>query len=133
MQTEQLPPTSEAVAAKRRTLIVEDDRVSRTALVKILEQMGHEMDTAVTVAEGLSKLGQSPECVLLDLMLPDGSGVALLERIRRDALPIRVAVTTGTSDREMLEAVKRLKPDALFLKPLHLPDIARWLARPDSP
>jgi CheY-like chemotaxis protein len=122
---------SQGVAVKRKTLIVDDDRVSRTALVKILEQMGHELETAVTVAEGLAKLNLGPECVLLDLMLPDGSGVAVLERIRRDSLPIKVAVTTGTSDREMLEAVNRLKPDALFLKPLHLPDIARWLARPD--
>jgi CheY-like chemotaxis protein len=122
---------SQGVAVKRKTLIVDDDRVSRTALVKILEQMGHELETAVTVAEGLAKLNLGPECVLLDLMLPDGSGVAVLERIRRDSLPIKVAVTTGTSDREMLEAVNRLKPDALFLKPLHLPDIARWLARPE--
>jgi CheY-like chemotaxis protein len=122
---------SQGVAVKRKTLIVEDDRLSRMALVKILEQMGHELDTAVTVAEGLEKLSLGPECVLLDLMLPDGSGVAVLERIRRDSLPIKVAVTTGTSDREMLEAVNRLKPDALFFKPLHLPDIARWLARPE--
>ncbi|MDB5299820.1 MAG: response regulator consisting of a CheY-like receiver domain and a Fis-type domain protein [Phycisphaerales bacterium] len=131
MITEQAPAATTSVVHKPRTLIVEDDRVSRTALVKILEQMGHEMDTATTVAEGLSKLSLSPDCVLLDLMLPDGSGVALLERIRRDSLPIRVGVTTGTSDRDMLDAVKLLKPDALFLKPLHLPDIARWLARPE--
>jgi CheY-like chemotaxis protein len=131
MDHEENPGGSQGVAVKRKTLIVEDDRVSRTALVKILEQMGHELETAVTVAEGLAKLSLGPEYVLLDLMLPDGSGVAVLEQIRRDSLPIKVAVTTGTSDREMLEAVNRLKPDALFLKPLHLPDIARWLARPD--
>jgi DNA-binding response OmpR family regulator len=113
----------------RKTLIIEDDRVSSLALSKILEMLGQEVHTASTLAEGFEKLDPSHHCVLLDLMLPDGDGVEILRHIRAQKLPVRVAVTTGLTDPASLSEVLSLKPDAIFHKPLHPPDIARWLSR----
>jgi two-component system OmpR family response regulator len=120
-----------ALVSVRKTLVVEDDRVARLALTKILESLGQEVDTAATLAEGHEKLAGGIQCMLLDLVLPDGDGIEILRRVRAENRPIRVAVTTGISDPDLLVPIYALNPDAVFHKPLHLPDIARWLLRPE--
>jgi CheY-like chemotaxis protein len=122
---------ADAPVTVRKTLVVEDDRVARLALTKILESLGREVETAATLAEGLSKTTAEVQCMLLDLVLPDGDGIEILRQVRSQSLPIRVAVTTGVSDPDLLAAIYALNPDAVFHKPLHLPDIARWLLRPE--
>jgi CheY-like chemotaxis protein len=63
-------------------------------------------------------------------MLPDGDGADLLEQIRDEGLPIRVAVTTGSADARRLRAVADLRPEAILTKPIHLPDLLRALDVP---
>ena len=76
-------------------------------------------------AEGLACLEMEPrpDCLLLDLDLPDGRGEAVLERVRRDHLPIRVAVCTGNGDRNRWRAVQDFQPDALIQKPVDLAEV----------
>jgi len=70
-----------------RTMVVEDDRASRTALCSILARMGHQVSACETLAQVLDVLeDMRPDIVLRDLMLPDGSGLEVLRRIRRDGL-----------------------------------------------
>jgi DNA-binding NarL/FixJ family response regulator len=56
--------------------------------------------------------------VLLDLQLPDGNGVQILEMIHDQSLPVRVAVVTGVSDPIRLWEATRLHPDAFMRKPV---------------
>ena len=65
-----------------------------------------------------------PSVSCLDLMLPDGSGVAILELVRREVLPVRVALATGATVRSAAQAAG---PDALFRKPLDLRRLTAWL------
>jgi|SRR5688572_25021330 CheY-like chemotaxis protein len=115
-----------------RALVVEDDQSSRDALSKLLERAGYEVMCAVSVGEAMKLLDWHPRKILLDLMLPDGNGVAVLERIRNERLPIKVAVITGASDPQLLDQVERLSPDARFYKPLDLQILLGWLGRDDS-
>ena len=117
------------VAPCRRILVVEDDRVARLAMTKILESMGNEVVSAGTLAEGFAKL-DNVHCLFLDLLLPDGDGIEILRKVRAENLPIRVAVTTGITNSEELAPILALNPDAIFQKPVHLPDIAGWLLTP---
>ncbi len=110
-----------------RTLIVEDDRTSRDALRKLLALVGHEVAHASTLGDAMTKLSWEPECVILDLMLPDGNGVRLLEQIRRERLPIKVAVTTGANDLDFLDSVARFGPEKIFTKPLDFSALTFWL------
>jgi two-component system nitrogen regulation response regulator GlnG len=108
---------------------VEDDDTSRRILAQLLRRLGYEIETAATLKEGLEKLGAwNPACVILDLMLPDGSGTAILARIRDQRLPVRVAVASGAYG-SMIANAQSLFPDAYFPKPIDLGRLRDWLAR----
>ena len=110
-------------------MVVEDDPSTREFLVRALAKQGIETQEAATVGEALVMLEQEPlpTVLILDLMLPDASGTILLRRIKRDALPIRVAVVTGVKDPYAFWDVLRFPPDRLFRKPLDLAELVAWL------
>ena len=109
--------------AQQCLLVVEDDPTTRKALRKYFQLKGWDVRTASTVAEGLAQLEPPPDCVILDLMLPDEGGEVVLRKIREGRLPTRVAVCTGSNDRRLLEAVVTLGPDALLVKPVAMAEI----------
>ena len=123
----------DAAPTRPRVLLVEDERVSREALHRLLVLSGYDTTSVGTVAGALAKLsakaqGRPPyPCVVLDLMLPDGPGTAVLERLRAGPGPVRVAITTGTDDPALLEAARRLNPDVLMEKPIQLARLVEWL------
>jgi two-component system catabolic regulation response regulator CreB len=94
-----------------KVLVVEDEPAIRESLAYSLKREGYGVDTAATVAEAEKKLGDA-DLVILDLMLPDGSGFDLLALARRlpkhpaviilssrDGEPDRVAgLETGADD-----------------------------------
>jgi CheY-like chemotaxis protein len=118
--------------AKPRVLLIEDDWRTHSALRKILGRLGWEVHSAMTVTGGLALLELRPDAVILDLMLPDGDGVAVLRKLRADQPGAKVAVTTGVEDFARLEEIRGLRPDALLRKPLELGDLLHVLgiARP---
>jgi CheY-like chemotaxis protein len=94
-----LADAEQPVPRTLRVLVVEDDPSSRRALTSLLKLNGFHATDVATGAEAIECLSEPPLCVLLDLMLPDGNGSAVLDHIRRHRLPIRVAVTSGAADR----------------------------------
>jgi len=107
-----------------RMLIVEDDRTTCGLMERIFSSKGLEVGTAHTVAEGLALLDNRPDYLVLDIGLPDGDGRELLERIRADGLPTKVAVVTGWGS---LNGVEHLRPDVYFDKPVNVEELARRL------
>lgn len=73
-----------------RLLVVEDDREIRAMLQSTLSVEGFEVQTAVSLSEARSLLTNSPpDVVVLDLGLPDGDGLELVQSIRKQHnLPI---------------------------------------------
>ena len=112
-------------------LLVEDDLVTATALIAILKRRGFDVLLATTVAQGMAMLAREPAYIVLDLMLPDGDGIALLQHIRDHALPVRVLVTTAVSDPTRLGEVRRLTPDVLMQKPIDLHDLLKLIVYPN--
>lgn len=82
---------------KNRVLIVEDDRTTGVALRRILQSEGFAATVATTIAIARTALDHPDtlDCVVLDLLLPDGNGIEILRDIRAANLPIRVVVVTG--------------------------------------
>ena len=66
-----------------KILIVEDEPSLREVMQRALRQEGYVVETAATYAEADRRVsGYDYDCILLDIMLPDGNGLRLLERIK---------------------------------------------------
>ncbi len=84
-----------------RFLIVEDDAVLRSVLTRSLVEAGHRVDAAATCAEAESFWTLQPyDAVVLDLNLPDGSGLTALKNARRrgDVTPVLVLTARNRTD-----------------------------------
>ena len=99
-------------------LIVEDDFIMRYVLGRLIRLAGRRTIGASTVAAGISLLDSGPECVVLDLNLPDGDGEAMLHAVRVQCPACRVVVCTGSADYERLERLTDLGADAVLIKPI---------------
>jgi DNA-binding NtrC family response regulator len=110
-----------------RILIVEDDRVTRNALVSLFTSAGMVAVEAASLSDAMSQLDGEFDVICLDLRLPDGNGVELLRKVREDKLRCKVAVISGANETNTLSEVTRLKPEAIFGKPLDVDDFLDWL------
>ncbi|HEX8911081.1 MAG TPA: response regulator [Humisphaera sp.] len=112
----------------RSLLLVEDDGSSAHALSLILRRYGWSVDVVATVADALAYLdAHTPSAVILDLMLPDGSGADVLARVRQRMPGVPVTVTTASTDPERLAVVRSLQPKAVVRKPIDLAELLRTL------
>ena len=67
-----------------KILIVEDEPSLREVMQRALVQEHYVVETAATYAEADARIaGYSYDCILLDIMLPDGNGLRLLEHIKQ--------------------------------------------------
>ena len=79
-----------------RTLLVEDDRALAEVLCSELRAAGKKVVTAATVEEALDQLRQwDYDVAVMDVMLPDGSGLEVLRYISSERLPVEAIVLTG--------------------------------------
>jgi DNA-binding response OmpR family regulator len=82
---------------KRTILVVEDERPIAEPLVKALEREGFDARLAGTGADALAMASEfQPNLVLLDVMLPDGSGFDVCRELRkRSSVPIIMLTARG--------------------------------------
>lgn len=113
-----------------RILIVEDDPHSSEALATFLRRQGYDVACATTVASAAAELTARITHLILDLRLPDGTGLRLLERARERDLAVKVAVVTGLSRGELLADAVLMHPDVLLTKPIDFSDVLAWLEGP---
>lgn len=82
-----------------RILHVEDDAVVRRATSQILRSLGHDIVGAPTLAAAFELLISGFDLVLLDIGLPDGSGVDVARTASKTAPAPRIVAMSGTSSR----------------------------------
>lgn len=112
---------------KCRALIVEDDSASRETLATFLRRRGYDVESAATVAAGRAKLTADVTHLILDLRLPDGTGLGLLESAQKEGLTVKVAVITGLDKGDVLSNAVLMQPDAFLKKPVDFGDVIAWL------
>ena len=78
-------------------LLIDDDTTDCNFIKNILNQAGYIVDIAEYGSEGLQLIqSRSYDCILLDLFLPDMSGLDILENLRTDKLNINTPVIIST-------------------------------------
>lgn len=81
-----------------RLLIVEDDPALAKGLAAALERRGFASDSAPGVEDATQMLGVAQyAAVLLDLGLPDGDGIALIQKLRAAGNPLPIIAITARS------------------------------------
>ena len=101
-----------------RIAIVEDDAVLRQALGQMVAQVaGFALCGAGgTLAEGIALVNQQPDVLLLDLGLPDGSGLDLIAHAAAAAPDCRLLVLTVFADVRTVVAAIEAGADGYLLK-----------------
>ncbi|WP_245674062.1 MULTISPECIES: response regulator [Actinoplanes] len=102
-------------------LVVEDDVVSRMILCRMLQQMDLNPVAASSVQEALEVAGKGDfRLVISDFMLPDGTGLELLEKLPalgRQSAPFILVTSVGTAVME--NDGGQHKVDGYLTKPMH--------------
>lgn len=109
-----------------RILVVEDEADLATLLVYNLKQSGHETDVSNTGAGAIAKATSfKPELILLDLMLPDISGLEVIRNLRGSPQHHRTAVmmlTAKTAESDRVQGFE-LGADDYVVKPFSVREV----------
>lgn len=103
-----------------KILIVEDEKELAQDIVKYLSGQNYVCEVAETYNQATDKIAvYQYDCILLDLMLPDGSGLALLEMLKRENKQDSVIIISAKNSIE--DKVKGLEigADDYLAKPFH--------------
>jgi two-component system nitrogen regulation response regulator GlnG len=113
-----------------RLLLIDDEKSVRYSFAKVFEADGIEVHSAATAAEGIESFRRlSPDVVVLDLQLPDGSGLDVFRQIRAldSRRPVLFITAHGTTE-AAIEAMKEGAFDYL-IKPVDLERLSQLLDR----
>lgn len=84
------------MSARRRVAIVDDDRSVRRALRRLLRSADLDAEAYGSGREFLAVLARNPpDCLILDLQMPDMSGLELHQRLAESGVRLPVIVITG--------------------------------------
>lgn len=101
-----------------KVLLVDDHPMIGAALEMLLRGTDYEvLGRARSVAEANSALSrQKPDLLLLDVNLPDGSGLDVLKKLIRNRVRPKVILLTAGMDESQLLAAAELEPEGMVLK-----------------
>jgi signal transduction histidine kinase len=93
---------------KANILIIDDEPGIRVACQRVLEPVGYHVELAASIQEGIEKISSgSYDLVLLDVMMPDGRGLDLLDPIHmKDPETVCIIITGYATVELAVEAIK---------------------------
>jgi len=113
----------------RTVLVVDDDEVFRTRLARALRSRGYEVREASDRQGAAAAADEAPELAVVDLRLPDGSGLDVVRDLRAaDPTTVVVVLTGYGSIATALEAI-RLGAVHYLAKPADADDVVAAFGR----
>jgi two-component system response regulator RegA len=116
--------------AVKTLLIVDDDKPFLQRLARAMEARGFHVDTADTVADGLTKVdSNAPSYAVVDMRLGDGNGLDVIERLQDRRPDARAIILTGYGN--IATAVSAVKMGAVdyLAKPADADEVYAALTR----
>ena len=107
-----------------KILVVEDDSSLREIITIFLEKKQFVVETAETFRAAYSKVEiYDYDCILLDIMLPDGDGLSLLKGLRKINKAENIIIISAKDSVEDKVAGLELGADDYLAKPFHLAEL----------
>jgi len=106
-----------------RVLVIDDEDVVRDFLRDALMLRGHEVEEAEDGEKGLESVRRNPpDLVISDIMMPNMTGLEVVEKLREMHPDIKIISIAAVGDR-LLEQAEELGANRTFEKPFHMKDI----------
>jgi len=115
---------------KPRILVIDDDPGLAEVIELLLSREGYHALHAGTVKDGLARVADgSPEVVITDLKLPDGTGLDVIERVRAEHPELPLLLITSYSSLD--SAISALRAGAVdyLIKPFENEDFLHAVER----
>jgi signal transduction histidine kinase/ActR/RegA family two-component response regulator len=110
-------------------LVVEDEADAQDLVVRSLLPVGFSVQCATTARGGLKAIStQLPSLIVLDICLPDASGWAFLDQIKRDKALGNIPVVVLSTDDDRVRSIA-LGAAEHIVKPVHRDVLAATVAR----
>lgn len=107
-----------------KILVVEDDSSLREIMIRSLEKERYVVESAADYHEALFKINDYDyDCIVLDVMLPDGSGLSLLEELKKMHKKESVIIVSAKDSIEDKVTGLDLGADDYLTKPFHLAEL----------
>ncbi len=107
-----------------KILIIEDEHSLQELMTKALKQEGYVVENAVDFRSAIDKLaGYSYDCVLLDINLPDGCGLDILEYVKKTANRLNVIIISARDSIDDKVRGLELGADDYLAKPFHMVEL----------
>lgn len=126
-------PHSHPTSSRRQVLIIEDNEDARDTLRELLQELGHEVQTASSGTEGLRKLlSVRPDVAIIDIGLPgmDGFEVARRARAASNGKQPTLIALSGYSGNDIERRAHVAGFDRRLVKPVKLEELTALLSRP---
>ena len=107
-----------------KILIIEDDSSLREIMVRTLKSTEYVVEVASNYKEAEDKIaGYSYDCILLDIMLPDGNGLVLLEHIKALKKSDRIIIISARDSLDDKVDGLNLGADDYIAKPFYMAEL----------
>lgn len=117
------------MTSRPHSLVLEDDVALASAYRRILESLGYEVALAHRVDEARAIIRDTaPELILVDIDLPDGNGLDLMDELRNDTRGRFVVISGDDSQRAAIKSIRNQAVE-LLLKPVDLASLRSRLAQ----
>lgn len=116
----------------KNVLIVDDDSSYRRLLKNVLQQIGARFEEATDASEALKQISKSvPSLIVMDINLPDNSGLGLLKKIRatEETAKIPIVIFSSTTSIELIMLLKRIGITDFIVQNLEISKIQEKLEK----
>ncbi len=123
-------------ARKPKILVADDSRFQLELFRTTLEEKGFEVTVAQDALQaGMFALRTLPDAIILDLSMPGGSGIQVLQRLKCSTKTklIPVVIATASDDPALQQVAASLGATQFFHKPVDLELLAKTLADVAAP
>lgn len=99
-----------------KILIIEDEKELADILSQKIEAQGHEVDMAYDGRDGLEKIKEGPDLVMLDMLMPELDGFGVLEEMKKNGIKIPVIIISNSGQPVDIERARELGAKDYLIK-----------------